>query len=194
VHRLLPDDGEVTGLLALMLLTDARGRARTGPGGELVPMAEQDRGLWDAAEITEGVALITGVLGRAPAGPYQLQAAIAAIHDEAPASDVTDWPQIMALYELLMQVSDNPVVALNHAVAVAMARGAPAGLELLASLQADERIADDHRLPAVRAHLLEMVGDRAAARDSYQAAARRATNLRQQRYLQAQATRLAPGP
>ncbi len=194
VHRLLPGDGEVTGLLALMLLTDARGRARTGPGGELVPMAEQDRGLWDAAEITEGVALIAGVLGRAPTGPYQLQAAIAAIHDEAPASDVTDWPQIMALYELLMQVSDNPVVALNHAVAVAMARGAPAGLELLASLQADERIADDHRLPAVRAHLLEMVGDRAAARDSYQAAARRATNLRQQRYLQAQATRLAPGP
>jgi RNA polymerase sigma factor (sigma-70 family) len=194
VHRLLPEDGEVTGLLALMLLTDARGRARTGPGGELVPMAEQDRGLWNAAEITEGVALITGVLGRAPTGPYQLQAAIAAIHDEAPTSDVTDWPQIMALYELLMQVSDNPVVALNHAVAVAMARGAPAGLELLASLRADDRIADDHRLPAVRAHLLEMVGDRAAARDSYQAAARRATNLRQQRYLQAQATRLAPGP
>src|SRR5580693_847399 len=168
VHRLLPEDGEVTGLLALMLLTDARRPARTGPGGELVPMADQDRGRWDAGQISEGVALITGALGRTPTGPYQLQAAIAAIHDEAPSSDATDWPQILALYELLLRVSANPVVALNHAVAVAMVHGAPAGLELLAALQADQRVADDHRLHAVRAHLLEMVGDPAGARASYE--------------------------
>jgi RNA polymerase sigma factor (sigma-70 family) len=193
VHRLLPDDGEVTGLLALMLLTDARRPARTGPDGELVPMADQDRGLWHAGQIGEGVALITGALGRTPTGPYQLQAAIAAVHDEAPSSDATDWPQILALYELLLQVSANPVVALNHAVAVAMVRGAPAGLELLAALQADQRVADDHRLHAVRAHLLERVGDPAGARASYEAAAGRTTNLRQQRYLQAQVTRMADG-
>jgi RNA polymerase sigma factor (sigma-70 family) len=191
VHRLLPGDGEVAGLLALMLLTDARRPARTGPGGELVPMADQDRGRWHAGHISEGVELITGALGRTPTGPYQLQAAIAAIHDEAPSSDATDWPQILALYELLLQVSANPVVALNHAVAVAMVHGAPAGLELLAALQADQRVADDHRLHAVRAHLLEMVGDPAGARASYEAAAGRTTNLRQQRYLQAQVTRLA---
>jgi predicted RNA polymerase sigma factor len=191
VHRLLPDDGEVTGLLALMLLTDARGAARTGPDGELVPMAEQDRSRWDPALIAEGVALITRALPRGPTGPYQLQAAIAAVHDEAPSAGATDWPQITALYELLMRISDNPVVALNHAVAVAMARGPQAGLDLLGSLEADQRIAADHRLQAVRAHLLEMAGDTAAARDAYLAAARRATNLPQQRYLHARAARLA---
>ena len=191
VHRLLPDDGEVAGLLALMLLTDARRPARTGPGGELIPMAEQDRALWDAGAIAEGVALITDALPRGPTGPYQLQAAIAAVHDEAPSAEETDWPQIVALYELLMRISDNPVVALNHAVAVAMARGAPAGLELLEGLQADERLAGDHRLPAVRAHLLEMTGDREAARDAYRAAAERANNLPQQRHLYARAARLS---
>jgi RNA polymerase sigma factor (sigma-70 family) len=190
VHRLLPDDGEVTGLLALMLLTDARHAARTGTHGELIPMAEQDRGRWDAGLIAEGVALITRALPRGPVGPYQLQAAIAAIHDEAPTAEATDWPQITALYELLMQVSDNPVVALNHAVSVAMARGPQAGLDLLPGLEADQRIAADHRLHAVRAHLLEMAGDDAAARDAFLAAARRATNLPQQRYLHAQAARL----
>jgi RNA polymerase sigma factor (sigma-70 family) len=190
LHRLLPGDGEVTGLLALMLLTDARRPARTGPHGELVPMAEQDRSRWDAAAIAEGVALITGALPHGPTGPYQLQAAIAAVHDEAP-SGATDWPQIMALYEVLLRISDNPVVTLNHAVAVAMVRGPQAGLDLLAGLESDERITRDHRLPAVRGHLLEMSGDRAAARDCYQAAARRALSLPQQRYLQAQATRLA---
>jgi RNA polymerase sigma factor (sigma-70 family) len=190
VHRLLPDDGEVAGLLALMLLTDARRPARTGADGELVPMAEQDRSLWNADSIAEGVALITDALPRGPTGPYQLQAAIAAIHDEAPSAEATDWPQILGLYELLMRISDNPVVALNHAVAVAMARGPQAGLDLLARLQADERIAEDHRLHAVRAHLLEMAGDRAAARDSYLAAARRAGNLSQQRYLHSRAVRL----
>ena len=190
VYRLLPDDGEVTGLLALMLLTDARRPARTRPHGDLIPMAEQDRSLWKADYIAEGVALITRALPRGPTGPYQLQAAIAAIHDEAPSADATDWPQIVALYELLMGISENPVVALNHAVAVAMARGAPAGLHLIDELKADERIAEDHRLHAVRAHLLEMAGDRAAARDSYQAAARRTTNLPRQRYLHTRAARL----
>jgi RNA polymerase sigma factor (sigma-70 family) len=191
VHRLLPGDGEVTGLLALMLLTDARRPARTGPHGELVPMAGQDRSRWDAAAIAEGVALITGALPRGATGPYQLQAAIAAVHDEAPSAGATDWPQIMALYEVLLQVSDNPVVSLNHAVAVAMVRGPQAGLSLLAGLEADERISAGHRLPAVRGHLLELAGDLAAARDCYQAAARRATSLPQQRYLQARAARLA---
>ncbi|MGH8826179.1 MAG: RNA polymerase sigma factor, partial [Jiangellaceae bacterium] len=161
-----------------------------GPDGALIPMAEQDRRLWNAEYITEGVALITAALPRALTGPYQLQAAIAAIHDEAPSADATDWPQIMALYELLMQISDNPVVALNHAVAVAMLRGARAGLDLLEELQAAARIAQDHRLHAVRAHLLELAGDRVAARDSYQAAAQRTTSFPQQRYLHARAARL----
>jgi len=190
VHRLLPADAEVAGLLALMLLTDARRPARTGPAGEVIPMAEQDRDLWDAAQIAEGVDLVTGALARGPAGPYQLQAAIAALHDEAPAADATDWPQIMALYELLMRLSDNPVVRLNHAVAVAMVHGPRAGLELLAGLGADERMSRDHRLPAVSAHLLEMAGDLGAARDAYLAAATRTTNLPQQRYLHARAGRL----
>jgi RNA polymerase sigma factor (sigma-70 family) len=194
VHRLLPDDGEVTGLLALMLLTDARRAARTGSDGELVPMAEQDRGRWNAGLIAEGVALISEALPRGPTGPYQLQAAIAAVHDEAPSAEATDWPQIEALYGLLMRISDNPVVRLNHAVAVAMARGARAGLDLLDKLRADERIAGDHRLPAVRAHLLEMIGDRVAARESYETAARRATGLPLQRYLNARAARLADEP
>src|SRR5215831_3567044 len=190
VHQLLPDDSEVAGLLALMLLIDARRPARTGPGGELIPMAEQDRSLWNAESIAEGVELISRALPRGPTGPYQLQAAIAAIHDEAPSAEKTDWPQIVALYELLMRISDNPVVALNHAVAVAMARGPQAGLELIASLRSDDRIAEDHRLHAVEAHLLEIAGDLAAAHHSYLAAARRATNLAQQRYLHGQAARL----
>jgi len=190
VHGLLPGDAEVAGLLALMLLTDARRPSRTGPEGEVIPMAEQDRSLWKPDLIAEGVALITAALPHGPTGPYQLQAAIAAIHDEAPKADATDWPQIVALYELLMQMSENPVVALNHAVAVAMSDGPERGLRLLDALQADERIADDHRLHAVRAHLLEMVGDRAGARASYVEAARRATNMPQQRYLNSRAARL----
>jgi RNA polymerase sigma factor (sigma-70 family) len=191
VRGLLPGDSEAAGLLALMLLTDARKRARTGPGGELIPMAEQDRSRWSGAAIAEGVALITAALPRGPVGPYQLQAAIAAIHDEAASAAATDWPQIVALYELLMRTSGNPVIALNHAVAVAMARGPGAGLGLLEALQADERIAGDHRFHAARAHMLEMSGDRAAARDSYLAAARQAANLPQRRYLRARADRLA---
>lgn len=190
IHRLLPDDGEVTGLLALMLLTDARRPARTGPDGTVVPMADQDRGLWNAANIAEGLALITEALPRGPVGPYQLQAAIAALHDEASSIEVTDWPQIVALYELLLQISDNPIVRLNHVVAVAMARGPDAGLRLLDALGADERVAEDHRLHAARAHLLEMIGDLPAARATYQAAADRTNNLAQQRYLRARARRL----
>nr|WP_221474102.1 DUF6596 domain-containing protein [Planomonospora venezuelensis] len=193
VHRLLPGDGEAAGLLALMLLTDARRPARTGPDGAPIPMAEQDRSRWDAGRIAEGVALVTGVLGRRATGPYQLQAAIAALHDEAPSAGETDWPQIAALYELLMRISGNPVVALNHAVAVAMARGAREGLDLVGGLESDGRIAGDHRLHAVRAHLLEMSGDRAAAHDSYLEAARRTGSLPQQRYLHARAARLADG-
>jgi RNA polymerase sigma factor (sigma-70 family) len=190
VHRLLPGDAEVAGLLALMLLTDARRPARTGPDGSLVPMAEQDRGRWDSGQIAEGVALITGALPRGPTGPYQLQAAIAAVHDEAPSAEATDWPQIMALYELLLRISDNPVVALNHTVAVAMVRGPRAGLDLLSGLAGDERIAGRHQFHAVRAHLLELAGDHAAARESYQRAAKLTTNLPQQRYLNARADRL----
>ncbi|WP_336207093.1 RNA polymerase sigma factor [Nonomuraea sp. LPB2021202275-12-8] len=191
VHRLMPDDGEVIGLLALMLLTDARRTARTGQDGALIPMAEQDRALWDSTQIGEGVALVSSALPRREIGPYQLQAAIAAVHDEAPSAAETDWPQIVALYEVLMRVVDNPVVRLNHVVAVAMTRGADAGLDLLDELVADERLAGDHRLYAVRAHLLEMAGERAAAREAYEVAAGRTTSLPRQRYLHSRAARLA---
>jgi len=190
VHVLLPDDAEVTGLLALMLLTDARRPARTGADGSLIPMAEQDRTLWNAGAIAEGLALVADALPRSVTGPYQLQAAIAAVHDEAPSANATDWPQIAALYELLLQLSDNPMVSLNHAVAVAMTDGPQAGLDRLVELEKDERIGDDHRLHAVRAHLLEMAGDRAAARESYELAARRATSIPVQRYLNGRANRL----
>ena len=190
VHVLLPDDAEVTGLLALMLLTDARRPARTGSDGSLIPMAEQDRTLWNAGAIAEGLALVADALPRPVTGPYQLQAAIAALHDEAPSANATDWPQIAALYELLLQLSDNPMVSLNHAVAMAMTDGPQAGLDRLVDLEKDERIGDDHRLHAVRAHLLEMAGDRAAARESYELAARRATSIPVQRYLNGRANRL----
>ena len=193
VYQALPDDGEVAGLLALMLLTDARRTARTNAAGELVPLAEQNRSLWNTDDIAEGVALITKALPRGTAGPYQLQAAIAAIHDEAPSEQETDWPQIKGLYELLLQMSDNPMVALNHVVAVAMADGPTAGLQRLDSVAGDKQLAEDHRLYAVRGHLLEMTGDKNAAREAYQAAAHRATNLAQQRYLNRQAAKLHQG-
>ncbi|TDB87329.1 sigma-70 family RNA polymerase sigma factor [Actinomadura sp. KC216] len=192
VHRLLPGDGEAAGLLALMLLTDARRPARTAPDGSLVPLAEQDRSLWRAADIAEGLALVAATLPHGPAGPYQVQAAIAALHDEAASAAETDWPQIAALYEVLLRISDNPMAALNHAVAVAMARGPAAGLALLEGLDADRRIAGHHRLHAVRAHLLEMSGDAAGARESYLAAAERTHSVPEQRYLNARAARLAP--
>ncbi|GAA3571187.1 sigma factor-like helix-turn-helix DNA-binding protein [Amycolatopsis ultiminotia] len=190
VHRLIPEDGEVTGLLALMLLIDARSAARIGPDGALVPMAEQDRSQWDAEAIADGTALITQALPHGPTGPYQLQAAIAAVHDEAPTAEQTDWPQITALYELLMRTTDNPIIALNHAVAVAMTHGAPQGLALLAELETEERLISDHRLHAVRAHLLEAAGEREGARESYLTAAELTGNALQQDYLRTNATRL----
>ena len=190
VRRLLPDDGEVAALLALMLLTDARRAARTRADGSLVPLAEQDRERWNGSYIEEGLALVTDALARSPLGPYQLQAAIAAVHDEAAQAADTDWPQILVLYELLERISPNPMVTLNHAVAVAMVKGPQAGLELLGPLDDDRRLAEHHRLDAVRAHLLEMAGDRAAARSSYRRAARRTTSLAERRYLEARANRL----
>ncbi|PWU55036.1 RNA polymerase subunit sigma-24 [Micromonospora sp. S4605] len=194
LHRLLPDDGEVTGLLALMLLTDAHRAARTGPDGELVPLAEQDRGRWDRAAIEEGIALVTAALTWSPPGPYQVQAAIAAVHAEAPSAERTDWRQILALYRLLARLAPNPMITLNQAVAVAMVDGPRAGLALLAPLDADERTAGHHRLAAVRAHLLELAGEPAAAREAYRAAARATTSRPEQRYLELRAARLAAPP
>jgi RNA polymerase sigma factor (sigma-70 family) len=188
LHRALPEDGEVTGLLALMLLTDARRPARTRPDGALVPLAEQDRKLWDRESIREGAELVADALSQAPIGSYQLQAAIAAVHDEAVRAEDTDWPQILTLYTLLERISDNPMVTLNRAVALSMVRGPRAGLDLLETL--DGRLTGHHRLDAVRAHLLEMDGDHTAARSSYQSAARRTTSLPERRYLEAQAASL----
>jgi RNA polymerase sigma factor (sigma-70 family) len=190
LHRLRPADGEVAGLLALMLLTEARRPARTTRDGALVPLAEQDRTLWDGAAIKEGVALISDTLARTALGPYQLQAAIAAVHDEAPSSAQTDWAQVLALYELLATVAPNPVVTLNRAVAVAMVHGPRAGLDVLATLDGDERIAASHRLDAVRAHLLEMSGDATGARARFERAARRTPSRPEQHYLLTQAARL----
>jgi RNA polymerase sigma factor (sigma-70 family) len=191
LRRLLPDDGEVAGLLALMLLTDARRAARTRPDGSLVPLAKQDRSRWDRARIEEGLALVTDALSRTAIGPYQLQAAIAAVHAEAPRAEDTDWPQILALYDLLERLAPNPMVTLNRAVALAMVRGSRAGLELLETIEDDERIARSHRLDAVRAHLLEMAGDHAGARAGYRAAARHTTSLPERRYLEGRAAALA---
>lgn len=190
VHNFLPEDAEVAGLLALMLLTDARRPARTGPDGELIPLDEQDRTLWDRAAISEGVALITKTLSRGSIGAYQLQAAIAAVHDEAARAEDTDWPQILALYGLLKRMSDNPMVALNHAIAAAMVNGPAAGLDLLKALDADERLAGHYRLDAVRAHLFEMAGDRPAAIAHYLAAAGRTASLPERNYLNTRAARL----
>ena len=184
----LPHDGEVEGLLALMLLTDARRPARTGSDGSLIPLAEQDRSRWGRAAIEEGVALVTDALSRAPLGPYQLQAAIAAVHAEAAEADDTDWPQIVALYRVLAAVAPNPMVSLNHAVAVAMVDGPRAGLALLATL--DEELAASHRLVAVRAHLLDLAGDAGAAAAAYREAARRTTSLPERRYLETRAAAL----
>ncbi|MCU1478380.1 MAG: polymerase subunit sigma-24 [Subtercola sp.] len=190
LHAMLSDDSEVTGLLALMLLIHARHRARTAPDGSLIVMAEQDRSLWNRAAIEEGVALIAAALPRGPIGPYQLQAAIAAVHDEAVSANTTDWMQIAALYGVLLQLDDGPVVALNHAVAVSMVAGPPAGLALLQALATDGRLTNSRRFHAVRAHLLERSGDPAAALTAYESAARCAANSQQQRYLQLQIARL----
>ncbi len=192
VHRVLPDDGQVTGLLALMLLTEARRQARTGPGGELVPLAEQDRGRWDHQLIGEGVALAVKAMSQGPAGDYQIQAAIAALHDEAVSAADTDWPQILALYDILERLTGNPVVTLNKAVAAAMVHGPAAGLALLAPL--DERLPGHYRLDAVRAHLLELLGDTDAAAARYRAAAKRTMSVPERNYLLMKAASLHHGP
>ncbi len=190
VQRLLPADGEVMGLLALMLLSDARRHARTGADGELIPLDEQDRTLWAREEIEEGVALVSRALSGGALGAYQLQAAIAACHDEAASAETTDWPQILALYGLLQRMSDNPMLTLNRAVALAMVQGPRAGLELLATLDKEPRLSTHHRLAAVRAHLYERAGDLAAAIASYQAAAERTSSTPERNYLLMKAARL----
>jgi RNA polymerase sigma factor (sigma-70 family) len=183
LHARLPDDGEVAGLLALMLLTDARRPARTRPDGALVPLAEQDRGRWDARAIAEGTELITGTLASAPVGPYQLQAAIAAVHDEAARFEDTDWRQILGLYELLASVAPGPMVTLNRVVAVAMVDGPEVALEQLAAAETDPALAGHHRVAAVRAHLLDLL------------AARRTLSLPERRYLESRAAQVSPeGP
>ncbi|HLN29767.1 MAG TPA: sigma-70 family RNA polymerase sigma factor [Gemmataceae bacterium] len=191
VHNLQPGDTEAAGLLALMLLTDARRRARTSAAGELIPLAQQDRALWDKQQIAEGVALLSATLPKGSVGPYQLQAAIAAVHDEAARADDTDWPQILALYDLLRRMSDNPMVGLNHAIAAAMVHGPTKGLELLDALKADVRLADHHRLDAVRAHLLELAGDHKGAVMHYRVAAGKTGSLPERNYLLTQAARLS---
>jgi len=192
VHAALPRDAEVTGLLALMLLTDARRPARTGPGGELVPLEDQDRARWDRRLITEGLNLLTGALRQGQPGEYQLQASIAALHDQAPSHAGTDWARILALYDRLERLTGNPMITLNRAVATAMADGPDAGLALLDRL--GDRLGDHHRLHSVRAHLLAQAGDTGGAIAEFEAAAARTTNLRERDYLVTQAARLAAGP
>jgi predicted RNA polymerase sigma factor len=187
----VPDDGEAAGLLALMLLVHARRHARTGPDGEAVPLLEQDHSRWDRSLILEGAALLTGAMSRGAPGPYQLQAAIAAVYDEAPSAEETDWLQICALYRLLESVTDNPVVRLNHAVAIAMTRGPAAGLDRLSELAADSALARSHRPSSVRAHLLELAGDVGAAIAAFEDAARQAPSSAERRHLLLRASRLA---
>lgn len=189
-HALLPENGEVSGLLALMLLTDARRPARSGPNGEIVPLDEQDRSLWDQTAIVEGVQLVSDALARGAVGSYLLQAAIAAVHDEAARAEDTDWPQIVALYGLLMQLADNPMVALNRAVAVAMVDGPDKGLELLSALDQDSRIKDHYRLAAVRAHLLERSGKIESAIRHYAEAAEKTASIPERNYLLLKIARL----
>jgi RNA polymerase sigma factor (sigma-70 family) len=194
LYGLLPDDGEVAGLLALMLLTDARRGARTGPGGELVPLDEQDRALWDRRLIAEGVELVSGALSRGSVGAYQLQAAIAALHDEAPRAEETDWPQILALYRVLERISGgNPMVSLNRAIAEAMVHGPAAGLALLEALDVEGKLAGHYRLDAVRGHLHERLGERERAIACYRAAAERTASIPERDYLTLKAARLAAG-
>jgi predicted RNA polymerase sigma factor len=190
VQRQVPGDREVAGLLALMLLTDARRAARTGPGGELVTLDDQDRTRWDRALIAEGTQLIEAAFANGPPGPYQLQAAIAAVHDAAPSAEATDWAEIAGLYGVLLQLADNPMVKLNRAIAIAMLEGPARGLELIDELDRDERIAGHYRLDAVRAHLHERAGNRDAAVHHYKAAAARTTSIPERNYLIARAARV----
>lgn len=191
LHRLLPRDAEVAALLALMLLTDARREARVAKDGSLIPLAKQDRSRWHKPSIEEGVRLLTEAMRRGPSGPYQLQAAIAALHDEATTAADTDWPQIEALYAVLVDMTQSPMAALNHAVAVAMTHGPEAALERVANLASDKRLAGHHRLYSVRAHLREMAGDQAGALTDYREAAGRTQSLQEQRFLTTKAAELA---
>ncbi|MCC8244072.1 RNA polymerase sigma factor [Saccharothrix luteola] len=190
LHARLPDHGETAGLLALMLLTEARGAARTGPDGVLVPLAEQDRSRWDRAAIAEGTELVTRSLAAHPVGPYQVQAAIAAVHSEAATAEDTDWPQILALYDVLERLAPSSVTALNRAVALGEVRGPAAALEVVADLERGV-LAGNHRLLAVRAHLLERAGDRTGASEAFRQAARLAGNVPEQRFLLLRAARCA---
>ena len=192
LRRLRPGDSEVEGLLALMLLTEARRPARVAPDGELVSLADQDRSRWDGEAIAEGVGLVTDALSRGPVGAYQLQAAIAAVHDEAPTASETDWPQVLALYELLDHVAPNPMATLNRALAVAMVSGPDAGLDLLASLDSDERVSRHHRLYAMRGHLLSLAGSLPGARAAFEEAARRTASAPEKRYLLRRARACVP--
>ncbi len=189
--QLQPADTEIAGLLALMLLTDARRVARTNADGELIPLTEQDRSLWDLKEIAEGVELISKTLPKGQVGPYQLQAAIAAIHDEAERTEDTDWEQILALYTLLSRMSENPMIELNRAIAIAMVHGPGKGLELIEHVAVDPRLARHHRLFAVRAHLLELAGEREKAIKQYRVAAEKTRSLPERNYLLTQASKLA---
>jgi RNA polymerase sigma factor (sigma-70 family) len=191
VHAQLPQDSEVTGLLGLMLLTDARREARTTASGDLVPLDEQDRTRWDRGLVDEGMALARVSLGGAALGPYQLQAAIAATHADAATAADTDWRQVHALYLILERVAPNPMVTLNRAIALASVEGPAAGLALLATLDGDERMAGHHRLWSVRAHLLEKAGDAAGAYDSYRKAARFTASLAERRYLESRASAIS---
>ena len=191
MKALLPENPEVAGLLALMLLTNSRHAARIGSHQELIPLDKQNRTLWDRAQISEGIELLTAALSKASVGLYQLQAAIAAVHDEAAKVEDTDWPQILALYELLKRVASSPMVTLNHAIAAAMVHGPAEGLQLLRTLDSDPRMAGHYRLDAVRGHLFEKLGDREAAMKHYRIAAARTTSMPERDYLMKQAARLA---
>jgi predicted RNA polymerase sigma factor len=186
-----PDAPEVTGLLALMLLTDARRSARSGPAGELIPLDEQERGRWDSSLIQEGTTLISNAMQQGRVGPYQLQAAIAALHDEAGSTEQTDWPQIHALYELLERMGNNPMVTLNRAVAAAMVQGPEAGLRLVDTIVQDPKLAGHYRIEAVRAHLYERAGNHVLALEHYQRAAAGTASLPERNYLLGKAARLA---
>jgi RNA polymerase sigma factor (sigma-70 family) len=190
VHAQLPEDGEVTGLLALMLLTHARREARTTAAGDLVPLGEQDRTKWDRGMIDEGIELVKASLAGPTLGPYLLQAAIAATHADAATAEETSWPQVHALYLILERIAPNPMVTLNRAIALAETKGPQAGLALLATLDGDERMARHHRLLSVRAHLLEKTGDTTGAYEHYQRAAKATASIAEQRYLRSRASRL----
>ena len=192
LHSSVPDSPEVAGLLALMLLTDARRAARSDAAGELIPLDEQDRGLWDPQLIREGVELLRDAMGKGQVGVYQLQAAIAALHDEAPSTEAADWPQIHTLYLLLERMTGNPMITLNRAIAAAMVDGPEVGLRLLETLATNEKLAGHYRLHAVRGHLFERAGQPDLALEQYRIAADATSSVPERNYLLRKALRLKP--